>query len=732
MIVPELHDLGKLAAECLRGQQHSFHRSGKFVPGIPIPSLIERDLTWASVMYHMGLAGWSEWVRDLSLPAPHDWIGPEERKALFLVCLADRLAATTVRAVHERPETKEWKDLWSERALVLWRNEPSHGDPEPIKTPADLEELFTLWENSSASAVFERLAGNFRARGEDEAWPNQVTSLWAHCTLTGQYYRALEKHVEVRTSHEGFCLALDGAEVRNLKDASNRWKFRIARVTVKFHQSFARAMDVAVLRDLRDALYDFESPYLLFRTGTTLYLFLPSSTLNLRDVLKPLTDRGFYAEAHTREAPSSSLQLWRSPRSGDIHRELIRAASAKLERRRDHIKAVLKHPGTPAERKREVGPEVGRLEAKLRALRELESDGPVPRASVTPESCRSFYPPEVESTVEIEPPLCDVCQVRRGIPRRVATVTENLCNRCWELRDRGFRQADLRQWEERDSLACWICASLDPRRAELLVEALYGKRVIDGVLCVGTVPRDNETPMPMLSQFRPLGILRDMHDEFTQMIKEFGDAARRIFRDIVELTDGVWIAELAEKRQLLQLLRSYVDLMKQHFPVLLEQRWRSGLLAEAAKAVRLGVSYGPAKWPFYVYWRHVSDPSHAVAVRGTRSFKFEVDLPGLQALITGMGDWMDDRPSLVRRYLHELAGVERRTGLPELAWAVVKADSKEPGPIQATAREVVSRFDDGIRKGLFGSVQVLALLELTFGGESSRVRGGGDPYRVHR
>ncbi|MBE3576249.1 MAG: hypothetical protein IMX00_00885 [Limnochordales bacterium] len=579
--------------------------------------------------------------------------------------------------------------------------------------------------------MLESLADNFRARGEDEAWPNQVTSLWAHCTLTGQYYRALEKHVEVRTSHEGLSLALDGVEVRNHEDASKRWKLRIARVTVKFHQSFARAMDVAVLRELRDALDDFESPYLLFRTGTTLYLFLPSSALSLRGILKPLTDRGFYAEAHTREAPPSSLQLWRSPRSGDVHRELIRAASAKLQKRRDHIKALLDHPGTPPGRKREVGPEVGRLDKKLRALRELESDAPVPRTT-TPDSYSSFYPPEVDSTVEIEPPLCDVCQVRRGIPQRVATVTENLCNRCWELRDRGFRQADLRQWEERDSLACWICASLDPRRAELLVEALYGQRVIDGVLFVGMAPKQNEKLIPVLSQFRPLGILRDMHDEFARTITALGEAVRRIFSHVVELAEGVWIAELAEKRQLLQLLRSYVDLMKQHFPVLLEHHWRSGLLAEAAKAVRLGVSYGPAKWPFYVDWRHVSDPSHAVAVRGIRSFRFETDLPGLRALITGMGKWMDDRPPRVRRYLHELAEVERRTGLPDLAWAVVKADSKEPGPIRATAQEVVNRFDDGIRKGLFGPVQVLSLLELTFSGESSRVRGGGgDSYRIH-
>lgn len=725
-ILPELHDLGKLAAEDMRGRGHSFHdRSGVFLPGILVPHAVGSDLSWLAIIYHMTEPGWSDWVRDLRQPAPLGWIGLEERRALFLVCLADHLAATTVRAVERGPGRESWRRLRSPRWFVLWRGDSHPGDPYRIKSPSDLEQLIEMWERQSADAVLRSVEDAMRARAEDEAWPNQVTSLWAHSMLTGRYFRILDRYVEVGTDGDGPFLSLAGTRVRSLKDACEQWEFSLAQVKVKFHQSFARAMDVAVLRELQELLDRYEDPHVLLACGTTLYFFLPDPSIGLRELLEPFTARGFYAEARLRKGRCDSLQLWRLPRAGDVHSHIIGALDKDLQARKAQVVAALGSGSASPKVKARLGEEVRVLDGRIGVLRRLAQD--VPQRRLDPaDSHKCFYPPEVERGLCIEPPLCDVCQVRRGVPRQVGTVTEHLCDRCWEFRDRGFRQADLRRWEERESKACWICLSLDSVGAEELVEALYGGRVVEGVLNVRQHPGE-----PLLSEFRPLGVLWDLHQEFAELVRALGARLEVTFGERVDLAHGVWIAELRQERQVLRLLRDYIGLVRRHFPVLLEPTWREGPVARAGRAVRLGVSYGPASWPFYVYWRQVSEPPQAVSVRSAGGTRLETSLAGLGGLVAAMSDWIDGQRPTVRSYLHTVAAVERKTGLPELAWATVKADSITGGPVREVARELVRRFEGGIRQQLFGVAEVVAMLELSVEGEGPARWGGRDAGRVH-
>jgi hypothetical protein len=351
--VPELHDLGKLIAPDISGipttdGELMRHGRGAFGDinwqawGVAEPT----TLTWAAIRHHHddGRGRTNDW-RVLPSEVGPDW---PTRVAVFLVTIADHLAATTGRALGERQPSlgRGPGDVY-----CLWRPGMAQelgASPFPIRDGKELQRALELVRRPRQSFESYRQAygHSMMVRAEDMEQARGVTSLLSHLTLVGQYYRVLSEAVGVDTDMPGLSLA--GQTANTVRAAERKWVGRLVRVQVRFHQQPVRPADLGVFDRLTDCHGALEHTYpnhLLFRAGDTLWLFLPGpepgegeAGLATQSMLDVYLAQGFYAEAHIREAPLKRLGVWFSR---EMARDLQQGLDQDLEQEEVRIHAEM-------------------------------------------------------------------------------------------------------------------------------------------------------------------------------------------------------------------------------------------------------------------------------------------------------------------------------------------------------------------------------------------------------
>lgn len=635
--VPEMHDLGKLCDKkslggvpTTDGKPVRVHIHGRRPKkGVPVPNLsafanVKWDAwgideptsdTWAVVCHHGNPA-----YRDLPDTAIPDL---DQRRRVFLTVLADHLAATVGRAV-ARGQASVNETVVS----VLWQRERGRAEPVPIRTPAELERALNLVDSASSLEAFEaRYGDDMRRVPEDKNALRSVTSLLSHLVLTGKFCRLLENATTLGSDEQGRpCLVMGEWSARSTEEAESTWRGRLIRAEIRFHQQPARVGDLNVFERLQQAHMAFAEDYpdhLLFRSANTLWLFLPGAgeegQPDLHELLRPYTDAGFYALCQVQERALRNLGVWMT------------------EEAREEMTEVLAE---------------GQSSTRVSHRHRLEWE--------------SVYPADIEAS--FEPPICDICQTRQAQAYPYATATDYLCPLCKEIRDQGIEQ----RWLEDEPMVAWIRVALDPDALDRTIVRLYSAYV--DRLRLG--PKTKQAKDGIKASLRMPALLRDftqdlstLWDQFASLLWQMG--GERFF----PLADDAWVLPVKQGAQVYTILAEYGALLEEFFPALLEVE--AGVLP-----LRLGLSLAPAKYPFYQHWRYLDPPPAPVSVHVVGKEPLEVSLNGLRALLAvELQAREGDRGREARQgrtYLHNLSGIERRSGSAALALAAFLGDLDDP------------------------------------------------------
>lgn len=694
--VPEMHDLGKLCDKV--GLQTIPTTNGKVEPHEHrAPSFSNIDWTrwgvqepttgtWAAICHH----GDPDYHQ---LPDQGTVQELERARSVFLTILADHLAATAGRALGGEiegvgTEEKVYR-LWNPGFAAALK-----AAPLPIANEQKLRQALALVADPGKDwGDYQRqYRDSMLACPEDKNAARRVTSLLSHLELTGKFYRVLDGVVTLLDKPPRLRMA--GVEVTAIHEAETQWVGRLVRAMVRFHQQPVRPADLGIFDRWRGCQVRFAQAYpdsLLFASGDTLWLFLPGpDTPNLKDILATFTDQGFYVESETRLAPLEQLGVWFSEA---LQRQIQRDLKTQMEETGRRLAELKKKIPEWEKRYRELGEQIIRLttdperqaliEERIRIDRERKEAPKREEKSLIaletllkqieeqPElAAEAFYPQDILDAPAFDPPLCEICQMRRGEAVEVAATTDYLCPPCQAIRRGGFRQRDLGDWlEQGRGDVLWVRVALDGAALEPTVEALFGAYV-DGL-------KTKEDKTKMRANLRTPALLRDFVGDYQTLLEEMGRFLKGLGDPgrFAALTADTWVLPAQSGSQLYDVLAQYGKLVETYFPALVPDQKAK---PPAEIPIRLGMSLGPAKYPFYQHWRYISAPPKPVSVRVVGREPLEVELAGLRELLR-VAVHKDERDaSRGRTYLHKLAGIERRSGSTALALAVFLSDLDDP------------------------------------------------------
>jgi hypothetical protein len=226
---------------------------------------------------------------------------------------------------------------------------------------------------------------------------------------------------------------------------------------------------------------------------------------------------------------------------------------------------------------------------------------------------------------------------------------EELCSRCFELRQSASRLQKLHTWEA-DSVA-WVHISVD---IAVLTETLkllhqeYLRRSFPniGQRQINELYASYPLLVDLLNEFRDF--LRNCHQTLTSKFSEEG---------LEHVDNNLWCVRLNKRSDAITLLRIYHQLLQQYFPVLCNST--AGLKCP----IRLAISVSPVKHPFFVHWRFLEEPFAEVALQVVGSGRAGVSLQHLSAVLDSLGHSK-------RGALHRLNDISRTS--PALAELVLK------------------------------------------------------------
>lgn len=719
--VPEMHDLGKLAIREIAGDNHAYTRVdwSKFTE--------PQNLTWYGIKYHMH----PEELRELKqLPPqslPSTLQDPGKRKTLFLLILADHLAATVGRA-----EEKGGKAKTTPLRYKLWQPDyvkRKHASPEPICDDTSLRKALGLVSRDPIDAgdFFRTYHDSLLAKGEDKTAPNNVTSLYSHLELTGKFFRALEKDVVL--SKDPLALSLEGETVTSVSEADNRWVHRMVIARVKFHQQPVRPADLMVFERFALCKHEFEKSYpdnLLFSTADALWLFLPGrSKPSLEDMLRVFTDAGFYVECELQSAATKGLSAietdsqmsmlqdsredlrrrenevclelyksielieWLNTEIDKLNRGLKKATAGERRNLGKQKEQAVYWRGELEEQIRNIDEDLKDAEEHLKELEKKSQGNPILWENSV------FYPSDIRRRVP--PHICEICQVRHGEERVFGGIIEHLCPRCLEIREGGFSQRELGRWLQEEERLLWLKITLDPQQLRESIQSLF-RDYVDSLVTDKGEPVGFADRMKLKLEVRTVSLLADFVKDYNEMLEKMNRALHGMAINIDQLaTEDLWVMTIQNGPQLLAILRLYFDFLSDSFPCLLTMDY---------SPVRLGVSLAAAKYPFFQHWRYVSDPQKPISINVVGKTRLETTIGAMRELLRV--DLGDRGARKGRSYLHNLARIEEETGSTALAQVKFLADVQRRREVP----DILTAFAEPLRKGVITMRDILSYYKI--------------------
>lgn len=307
------------------------------------------------------------------------------------------------------------------------------------------------------------------------------------------------------------------------------------------------------------------------------------------------------------------------------------------------------------------------------------------------------YPP-----TRIELPICENCQMAHATKkwpgdRRQAPTDEeeryaedDLCERCFQLRERQEAMSKLAKWREGSVL--WLSVRLDLDQLKETLTEMNRRYLREKAKAVADdIVKSLYIPYPVVVDF-----VRD-YDAFLKCVHEFLTATQgdeRVERPL----DNLWCIRLESRSEVLKLLEDLFNAFRSRFPKLVSPS-RTGSEGIAANAenveqdlvcpVRFALSVSNVKHPFFEHFRFFEKSKAEVEINlvgsGQAAFRL-VHTPKVLASLKAVSP----------HAIHRLAAV---AGVSEALAKVVLKDNSERGmDMTAVARLIPEVTDfEGVR-----------------------------------
>ncbi len=757
--VPEMHDIGKLIptniqVDLTEGQTLKSHDdkgpSFRNLDWAKFGAIAPTNATWLGVIYHIDKI--TGWVRDLQESPIGFSVSDEDRARLFLLVLADHLAATAGRALSGAEgggvSLQHVHRLWHPNyAKALRAADGKNVEAEPINNVGELRRMLQWISTDPADErEFEiRHKLSLLCKPEDEGTPRNVTSLYSHSWLTGKFYRVLEHYVTLKTdplrlefNQQPVTVIVQREQERKIKPiptAEQDWVCCLVRASVHFPQQPVRPADLGVFDRLNDAHKAFAATFpdnLLFAAGDDLWLFAPPEPLlSLAELFKPFTERGFYVTAAIKQAVLADLKVWSTAeglqdtishyeqqRVEITQRLRVLAEQLKIAendyhqnsaRIRQMSNEVSKRP--LIERNQQLSRQRDDLRVQQTQLREefASIEQAIPRLAAQQNQTglihRSYYPASLSQS--FEPPLCEVCQMRHGEPKQFGKRTDYLCTDCETTRNKGFSQRQLtdrlnRELESAEQERAqprmrylWLRVSLAAAQLEATVVSLFGQYV-DSITSLSPAQR-----LPLKTELRLPSLLRDFVDDYHNMLNHFDARIRRAAKNAVRLRrdSNLWVAPLESGQQVEMILLDYLETLNQFYPVFVAGK------QPTTSCIQFSGSIANAIFPFFEHWRYLQHPHQPINLRLVGSMQLELGLESAAELVTVKRNEGKQQSA----FLHRVAVIEQKTQ----SHFLVQAAFMDEKTLSETKGRPVLPAVKLYESGLISAEQILAYHKLT-------------------
>jgi hypothetical protein len=505
-LVPEIHDIGKLT-----NIKHNFEEYDLKGKGIRLETK-----TWQGILGHHC--------------HKHFAIYPTTPDT-FLLCIADSIAASVSRHI----ELKREKVF---QVHKLWRGlEEGFVPIEEEKGILDL--LKFIATNPTKDEYFQRYENQLRLRAEDSDPGKNITSLYTHSKLTGQFYKMLKKLSSL--SEDGFVNKQREDVNKMIKDFQNRTVLTIAKCRFRFCQSPIRVRDLNIFKKIEELTTDIREKYsdnIFF--GTPDELLLISSESDMIDVVCKMA----FERCSRIEVSWATCNL-------DVLDELGPWAVSGFDEPKSES--------------------IAKKKKRIRPKREI-------RYPLLPES--------------IEPPICEICQMAKATKRwptdyvkdMAEEAEEHLCEICFSLRKEGTKLKKLERWtEEAEAKIIWVRLRLEFDQLIKALEELYLSylRQFD--------------PKISGAEIR-FSVIGDFQEDYTRFLYEFRDSLTTKFgkENIEVIMDDFFCIKTEKMSKTLNILQIYNELLERFFPKLKE--------AIPSPLKFVAVCSSP-KFPFFEVWR---------------------------------------------------------------------------------------------------------------------------------
>ena len=470
-LVPELHDIMKIT------------KYGHVRKNFPFWDKAPNKPTWEGIIKHH--------IRKKLFPDSPD---------TFILRIADSLASSFSRPrLYERSE--DTGEGWSVKKL--W-NPQEEADARILDDKKVIELMEFLNTDPSKNESFEKYGDILKKRSEDSALGKNITSLFTHLKLTGQFYRIL------KSRYENEIKAIDFSGKDNQKIWDMFWEFykgwKLVTVASKLHfnQKPYRVVDLNIFIKLEQILNEISIKFLdniILRTSDELLMVYPD--WNIEDKLKEIL-----------EEESFWLEIALSKR------------------------------------------ELNRLEPNPSLIK----DKPYPlRRNIYFELEESIEPPICE--------ICQMAkatQIWQAEKEELAEDkteeegVERLCQACYSIRSMGARLKKLKYWtDEGDAKVAWVKVTLNFDDLIIALENL-NKNYLDQ-LKIETKPEDIKIRFSVISEFQ---------SDYDLFIEEYSSTIKEEFNSasVETILSDFHCIKITKNRDILKLLEIYHNLLLKYFP----------------------------------------------------------------------------------------------------------------------------------------------------------------------
>ncbi|MGQ9847348.1 MAG: hypothetical protein ACUVQP_07595 [Bacteroidales bacterium] len=564
--IAELHDIGKLVdKDKLKNYQlrgHTFEDFDFDAHGIKQPS----SPSWWGQYHHK-----IEHADDIN-----NWknINATYKSDVFLLILADHLASSISRALPQLRSAGE-----SEGVLKLWNykfyeNEKNKGKYwAAFATYDDLKAMFEAFDKfSSPQEVLNAYQEHLILTPEDKSIPRNITSLYTHIELVGKIFRVLKKHSRIKTNNNKTYLELGGNQVRSISEAEGgnrtsgnqnvdkgQWQARFIKCHIKFPHSFVRLQDINLLVKQAELIKSFVTnyqDYVMFYMLDFISLFLPTG-IELKDMFKEFLNNSFYIDCVETIA---DLGILRSNLD-------IKTLKARKENNQQTL-TVLNNRQTKVYKK-----------------------------ILMPDSLSK----------EIQPHICDICQLQPAVERIKENIREWICDKCYEIRAGGESFNYHEEWQDQKIL--WLKFNLNHDKLENWLQKAFS-RYIDSIDSI----KNLKYKQTLKDEFRSLACHSDFVKDYIKMVKDFWQRCEReqlkIMKPISDYEEiGVcqYSGELIKK-----IIKEFTEVHNDYFP---------DCEGDAYSPVSLSLSISHIKYPVREHLRYFADPKGFLNIRSHNIFE---------------------------------------------------------------------------------------------------------------